>query len=100
MANETIQRRLNVGSRQQVFPIMIACAITWSIGSMMHSFFAPVSIDSSYHTRRANTIGGNPVPKITYRKVHFLGIGSSGDRRYVFRYMAPTRVKFSENGCR
>lgn len=74
MANETIQRRLNVGSRQQVFPIMIACAITWSIGSMMHSFFAPVSIDSSYHTRRANTIGGNPVPKITYRKVHFLGM--------------------------
>lgn len=61
---------------RQVMSIMIACAVTWTFGSMTH-FFAPISSD---HARRADAIVDQDLPaenhapssKDMYRQVHFL----------------------------
>lgn len=75
MATDMTQNSKKFGGRQ-VFSIMIACAITWSIGSMVHFFLAPpaLSIDHAYQVRRANAIDDNPAPKKSYQTVHFLAM--------------------------
>ena len=101
MATDMTQNSKKFGGRQ-VFSIMIACAITWSIGSMMHfllrTLLYPLTMLTKYGVQMPLTTILRQ--KITYQKVHFLAMDQVETRRHVFRYMASTCLPIYENECR